>query len=203
MYFHDATLCFQQWQSCASCHPNNARIDGLNWDLLNDGAGNPKNTKSLLYSHVTPPSMITGIRKDAETAVRSGLKFIFFADAPDEIASAVDEYLKSLVPLPSPCLVDGNLSEAAGRGKINYEKYCVSCHAGKYHTDMKQYRVDWVTPKDNVPMDVPALIEIWRTAPYLYDGRSKTMREMLEVHGPVNKLSSTDLDDLAEYVLSL
>jgi cytochrome c peroxidase len=203
MYFHDATLCFQQWQSCASCHPNDARMDGLNWDLLNDGAGNPKNTKSLLYSHRTPPCMITGIRKNAETAGRSGLKFIHFADVPDEIAQAMDEYLKSLVPMASPYLVDGRLSKAAERGKINFDTYCASCHAGQYYTDMKQYRVGWATPRNDVPMDVPTLTEIWRTAPYLYDGRSYTMRELLDVHGPEAKLSSTDLDDLAIYVLSL
>ncbi|MGC9328089.1 MAG: cell surface protein, partial [Candidatus Hinthialibacter sp.] len=38
MLFHDASICFQKWQSCSSCHPN-ARADGLNWDLLNDGVG--------------------------------------------------------------------------------------------------------------------------------------------------------------------
>ena len=59
MLFNDARLCFQQWQSCASCHPD-GRSDGLNWDLLNDGFGNPKNTKSLLLAHETPPAMITG-----------------------------------------------------------------------------------------------------------------------------------------------
>ena len=46
-------------------------VDGLNWDLLNDGIGNPKSTKTLLYSHATPPAMISGIRADAETAVRA------------------------------------------------------------------------------------------------------------------------------------
>ena len=50
MYFHDATLGFQGWQSCASCHPNDARADGLNWDLLNDGLGNPK-IPNLCYCH--------------------------------------------------------------------------------------------------------------------------------------------------------
>ena len=203
MYFHDATLCFQQWQSCASCHPNQARVDGLNWDLVNDGVGNPKNTKSMLYSHQTAPSMITGIRKDAETAVRSGLKYILFSDQPDEISKAMDEYLKKLAPLPSPYLVEGALSHAAQRGKVNYDKYCASCHSGKFYTDQKKYPVSWATPKDDVPMDVPALVEIWRTAPYLYDGRSYTMREMLDVHGPSDRLSDNELDELAEYVLSL
>jgi len=42
--FHDGTRCFQNWLSCATCHPD-GRVDGLNWDLLNDGLGNPKNAK--------------------------------------------------------------------------------------------------------------------------------------------------------------
>ena len=104
MYFHDATLGFQGWQSCASCHPNDARSDGLNWDLLNDGLGNPKNTKSLLLSHYTPPCMVTGIRANAEIAVRSGIKYILFAVAPASVADDMDAYLRSLKPLPSPYL---------------------------------------------------------------------------------------------------
>ncbi|HEY5914869.1 MAG TPA: YncE family protein [Verrucomicrobiae bacterium] len=56
-FFNDAGICFQGWQSCATCHPGGGRVDGLNWDLLNDGIGNPKNTRSLLLAHKTPPAM--------------------------------------------------------------------------------------------------------------------------------------------------
>jgi hypothetical protein len=28
---------YQEWESCASCHDTDGRMDGLNWDLLNDG----------------------------------------------------------------------------------------------------------------------------------------------------------------------
>ena len=52
--FHDASDCFQTWLSCATCHPD-VRADGLNWDLLNDGVGNPKNTRTMLWSSRTPP----------------------------------------------------------------------------------------------------------------------------------------------------
>lgn len=204
MYFHDASIGFQEWQSCASCHPNDARMDGLNWDLLNDGMGNPKNTKTLVLSHQTPPCMVSGIRKDAETAVISGIKYILFAASTEEIAPAIDVYLKSLSPVPSPYLVNGNLSEAAQKGKVHFEKNCASCHSGTYYTDMKQYKVNWTNgPDQNVKMDVPTLNEVWRTAPYLYDGRSYTMQEMLKVHGPAETLSENELNDLAEYVLSL
>lgn len=204
LYFHDASLCFQGWQSCASCHPNEARTDGMNWDLLNDGMGNPKNTKSLLLSHETPPCMITGIRKDAETAVRSGFKFILFAEVDEEVNKAVDAYLKSLSPIASPYLRNGQLSESAVRGKVSYDKHCASCHQGDYYTDQLQYAVSWTTgPDATSKMDVPALNEVWRTAPYLYDGRSYSMEEMLKVHGPQQPLTDNELSDLAEYVLSL
>lgn len=204
MYFHDATLCFQTWQSCATCHPNDARVDGLNWDLLNDGMGNPKNTKTLMLSHQTPPCMVTGIRKNAEVAVRSGVKYILFGEADDEVYEAMDEYLKSLKPLPSPYLVNGKLSDKAKQGEKIFQQDCASCHSGQFHTDLKQYPVPWTTgPDKGLSMDVPALTECWRTAPYLYDGRSYSMKEMLKVHGPQKRISQEELDELEEYVLSL
>lgn len=204
MYFHDASIGFQGWQSCASCHPNEARTDGLNWDLLNDGMGNPKNTKTLVLSHQTPPCMISGIRKDAETAVRSGIKYILFAETDERVPEAMDAYLRSLSPVSSPYLKDGQLSEEAVRGKKIFDQACASCHGGDYHTDMKLYAVDWTTgPDANVKMDVPALNEVWRTAPYLYDGRSYSMEDMLQIHGAQQPLSDGDRRDLAIYVLSL
>lgn len=205
MYFHDATLCYQTWQSCATCHPNGGRMDGLNWDLLNDGMGNPKNSKSLILSHRTAPCMATGIRADAETAVRAGVKYILFAaNVDDEVYTAMDEYLKAQQPLPSPYLQDGELSESAKRGSRIFEKECASCHSGQYYSDFKQYKVPWIGEADKGrKMDVPHLNECWRTAPYLYDGRCATMQEMLQVHGPRKATSAEELQDLAEYVLSL
>ena len=45
--------------------------DGLNWDLLSDSLGNSKNAKSMLPAHRTPPALSTGIRPNAEVAVRA------------------------------------------------------------------------------------------------------------------------------------
>jgi YVTN family beta-propeller protein len=210
MFFNNATLCFQKWQSCASCHPGQGRPDALNWDLLNDGIGNPKNTKSLLHAHKTPPAMVTGARPDAETAVRSGIKHIQFAVRPEEDAVAIDNYLKSLKPVPSPYLVKGRLSRAARRGKKIFEKSgCVKCHPSPLYTDMKKYNVK--TGKDmeeNLAFDTPTLVEVWRTAPYLYDGRAATIKEVLtkhnsdDKHGVTSNLTENEISDLAEFVLS-
>jgi YVTN family beta-propeller protein len=211
MLFNNASLCFQGWQSCATCHLDQARVDGLNWDLLNDGMGNPKSTKSLLLTHKTPPAMMTGIRDKAETAVRAGFKFIQFSQVPEENAAAVDEFLKSLTPLPSPYLSDGKLSETAQRGQKLFEKAgCASCHAAPLYTDMEQYHVGTGTglEKDR-DFDTPTLVEVWRTAPYLYDGRATTIKEVLTIynkndqHGKTSDLNEEEIEQLAEFVLSL
>ncbi len=130
-YFNDAGICFQGWQSCATCHPGQARVDALNWDLLNDGIGNPKNTKSLLLSHKSPPAMSMGVRETAETAVRAGIQHILFTVQPEEIAVALDKYLKALKPVPSPHLVNGRLSDSARRGEKVFKDRqvgCSTCH---------------------------------------------------------------------------
>lgn len=204
-YFNDASNCFQKWQSCNGCHPGDARTDGMNWDLMNDGVGNPKNCKSMLFSHPTPPSMISGIRETAEWAVRAGFKFIQFFDIKEEDAVCVDAYLKSLQPVPSPYLVNGELSDLAKEGRKVFDNLkCGECHSGTYFTDLKMHRIG-----DDVEFekgwDTPTLREVWRTAPYLFDGRAATMNDVFEVHkhGIDKKVSKKEIQALTEYVNSL
>lgn len=212
-YFNDATICFQRWQSCASCHPGGARTDALNWDLLNDGLNNPKNNRSLLLAHRTPPAMSLGVRESAEVAVRAGIKYILFTVQPDDVAAALDEYLKSLKPVPSPYLENGKLSQAALRGRELFnsrEVGCASCHPTPLFTDQEHYDVgtNGRFDKGNEPFDTPTLIEVWRTAPYLHDGSAATMRDVLTVknpkdkHGKTSHLTPRQIEDLAKYVLS-
>jgi len=211
MFFHDASLCFQKWQSCSSCHPGNGRVDGLNWDLLNDGLGNPKNTKSMLLAHKTPPAMSLGVRADAEAAVRAGIRHIQFAVRPEEDAVAIDEYLKGLEAVPSPQLRRGALSESAERGKEVFQSAgCGSCHTPGLFTDLKEYDLGMGRYLDEgKAVDTPTLFECWRTAPYLHDGRAATIREVLtkfnkdDKHGKTSNLTDQQIKDLAAYVLSL
>jgi YVTN family beta-propeller protein len=212
MYFHDATLCFQQWHSCASCHPD-ARVDALNWDLMNDGLGNPKNARSMLLAHKTPPAMSSGIRGKAEAAVRAGIAFILFSVRPEEDAAAIDAYLKSLEPVESPYLLDGKLSPAAERGKkvfFDKEVGCGKCHPAPLYTDRKLNDVASKGPLDRrKTFDTPTLVECWRTAPYMHDGQFAGMKELFtkgkhgNTAGKVDKLDEKQIDDLVEFVLSL
>jgi YVTN family beta-propeller protein len=214
LYFNDATLCFQGWQSCSSCHSHDARVDGLNWDNLNDGIGNPKNAKSLLLSFSTPPSMWLGVRSNAHVAVRAGIRNSLFTVQPPEVASAIDDYFKSLKPTPSPRLVKGKLSPNAERGKKSFFSDmvgCSDCHRGPLYTDQKFHNVGTVGKFDQSTdrFDTPTLIEVWRSAPYLHDGRAATVRDVIttfqcgDKHGTTSHLSPQEIDELAEYVLSL
>ncbi|MEG2327634.1 MAG: c-type cytochrome [Akkermansia sp.] len=232
-YFNDASLCFQGWQSCASCHPD-SRVDGLNWDLLNDGMGNPKNTRTMFLSHKTNPVMTLGIRKSADVAVKSGFKYIQFVNPDEKHIQCVNEYLSSMKEVPSPARVatqlekpkikeasctqchapgieKGILNNSAQRGKSLFKKSgCIECHPHPYFTTKQLCDVGTLTGLDRgKKLIVPSLVEVWRTAPYLHDGRAKTIREAISLHnkddrrGKTSNLTPKELDDLAEYVRSL
>jgi len=211
--FHDASLCFQHWQSCATCHPD-TRSDGLRWDLLNDGMGNPKRTRSLVNSYRTAPVMAKGVRQEMGVAVRAGFKFILFAVRPEEEYEAVDSYLRAVQPRPSPFLTpDGKLTPAAKRGKQLFEGKadCVRCHPAPLYTDLQAYDVGTIGEFDQ-PDDrfyTPKLTELYRSSPYLHDGRAVTLQEVLTTYNPEDKhgrtsaLSEEEINDLVAYLLSL
>ena len=55
----------------------------------------------------------------------------------------------------------------------------------------------------------PKLIEIYRVAPYLHDGRAATLREVItkfnpgDRHGATSNLTEQEIDDLVAYLKSL
>ena len=57
--------------------------------------------------------------------------------------------------------------------------------------------------------DTPSLVEVWRTAPYLHDGRAATIEDVLkkhnkdDKHGSTSNLTDQQIKNLAAYVLSL
>ncbi|MDR1270189.1 MAG: beta-propeller fold lactonase family protein [Planctomycetaceae bacterium] len=212
IHWNDATLSFQHWQSCASCHPD-GRMDAYNWDLLDDGLGNPKNTKSLLWSDRSPPVLWEGVRETSARCTRTKFQYILFS-MPDEAQCLdIDAYVHAMQPVPSPYLVDGKLSERAERGKKIFEDTkisCVQCHPAPLFTDQKLHDVNTKCFYDRKSsFDTPTLIETWRTAPYLHDGRYINMKDLFkkgkhgDTEGDIDSLTDEQLNDLIEYVLSL
>ena len=215
MYFNDATICFQGWQSCASCHDDDARVDGLNWDLLNDGIGNPKDTKSLVLSYQTPPVMSLGVRATAEIAVRNGIaelarpprcprKWRRRWTSGSNRSSRPPARTWSMGGCQRPRSAARSCSTAPDTG-------CANCHEPPLFTDLHSYNVGTQNPfdKEDKEFDTPTLRELWRTSPYLHDGSAATIRDVLttrnpkDEHGKTSRLTAQQIDDLAEYLLSL
>ena len=125
----------------------------------------------------------------------------------------MDEYLKSLKPVPSPYLIMGELTPAAEHGKelfFSKEVGCATCHPSPLYTDLKEHDVGTIKAPDKDPnIDTPTLIECWRTAPYLHDGHYTTIKQLLTEgkHGAkgsgLEKLTPQEMADLVEFVLSL
>ena len=161
MVFHDATRAFQRWHSCASCHPNNGRADGLRWDFMRDGMGNPKDTPSLLLVHKTEPLNRLATRVNAEEGARTGMLVSYMVVPTEDEVQDLLAYMMSLRPEPSPYLAaDGQLTPAARRGKEIFEGSagCVNCHPAPYFTDRKAYDVGTHTPQDGpTQYDTPTL----------------------------------------------
>jgi len=210
--FHDATYAFQHWHSCASCHPNDGRVDGLRWDFMRDGIGNAKDTISLLYMHQTSPHNRRATRPDPRECVRTGVlgSHMIVPEAAD--VDAVLAYLVSLKPEPSPYLENGKLSASAVRGKALFEgkAACAVCHPAPLYTDKKMHNVGALSRSEpDGRYDTPALVEGYRTAPYLHDGRAATFKDVLIQHDPKGQhgkakgLSPQELNDLVQYLLSL
>ena len=87
---------------------------------------------------------------------------------------------------------------------------CAECHPEPLYSDLQMHDVASRGQYDRRDdFDTPALIEVWRTAPYMHDGHYTTMKELFtkgkhgKKGGNVEKLSEQELDDLVEFVMSL
>jgi cytochrome c peroxidase len=216
--FHDASLSPQKWQSCSSCHPD-GRADGLNWDLLNDGIGNPKNTRSLVNTFDSSPVMWTGVRPSAGYAVRSGMEHILFAEPGEENANAIEAWLRSLKPVPGP--IRDRAAVERGRALFHSAAVgCVGCHPPPLYSDGQlrdvgtQGEFDFTDGPGGTRVAqnrfmTPSLVEVWRTAPYLHDGRYATLREVItsgnrgDSRGHTSHLTPAQIDDLLAFLSSL
>lgn len=202
LYFHDATLCFQDWLSCASCHPN-GRPDGLYWDHLVDGMGNPKKTRTLVGVGERTSFYAEGLRDSLEKTIEEEFRGQLHKTAEPDVVNAIAAYLRSLKPVRA--VVD---TEKAERGKIVFDRAnCTECHSGPYYTDSRKHDVGTKSYFDRKSEFVtPPLVELWRGGPFLHDGRFARLDELFTEgrHGLGDQeLSEAEIDDLVQFLSSL
>ena len=136
----------------------------------------------------------------------------------DALAIYTNSFQPKLSPhIPAP----GKLSPEAERGKtLFFDKAvgCATCHTGPYYTDsrlQKPYLLHDVgtgggeTEKMPPEYDTPTLLGVYRSPPYLHDGRAKTLLDVLttanpgDKHGKTSHLRKEELDDLVAFLKSL
>ncbi|MEM9553561.1 MAG: PKD domain-containing protein [Acidobacteriota bacterium] len=122
---------------------------------------------------------------------------------------------------------DGSLTEAAERGRAIFESVetgCATCHSGERLTDSGLE--DDGEPRLHIVgtmsagtghrsrevlqgIDTPTLHGLWNTPPYLHNGTAPTIEAVLTTHNPGDRhgvtshLDERQLEELAEYLLSL
>ena len=204
----DARICYQNWYSCVSCHQEDSTVDGLSWDLANDGLGNPKSAKDLINAHDTAPAMWGGIRADLDDGVAGGQRFLGFVADPAR-QKALMTYLENPEYAPNPFL--GLEPAAAARGERLFTATgCTICHPAPGYTDQHLHDLGFGTVDDyRSRFDTPSLRGTYRTGPWLHDGRAKTLRAVFtehnprDVHGRTQGLTAQELDDLIAYLKTL
>jgi YVTN family beta-propeller protein len=224
--FYSAKYSFQGQFGCANCHID-ATFDGLEWDLEPDGFGVDVVDNRLLEDiGGTEPFKWNGGNPDMPTECGPRTeKFFYRSQSYDgrELADLVS-FIQAMPSRPNRYrLTNGEPTPAQERGKDIYfrtvdktgaaipeSNQCLYCHSGPKYTNQQKFDVGSGKKTDRSPVfDVPQLINVAYTAPYLHDGSARSLEEIWTVfnpndtHGRTNDLTKDELNDLVEYLRTL
>ncbi len=225
--FNNASHTFQKQYSCYTCHPDNHE-DGLIYNMAGKQMGrNMTNTQSLHEIGDTAPFKWNG--KNQTVYKQDGMRFSTVLTRTEQFSyddlDAISAYIMRGIKQPPNLMYNptGELTASQQRGKLLYERTednlgnpipennrCVTCHPAPFYTDLKLADVSTLADTDDpILFDTPHLTNVYASAPYLHDGRAKTLEEIWTLygtddkHGYVNDMSKSDLNDLVNYLKSL
>ena len=167
------------------------RADALNWDLLNDGE-QPKNTKGCSVAP-DPTAMASGVRATAESC-RSGIKNILMSERPNPRRRRSTRGFGRWRRAKS-FLVDGRLSASPEGANGCSKSERVGCPVAIRPRCILTWGIRRGSRNESderAAFDTPTLVEVWRSSPYLHDGRY-TRRSRVgspRKHGRADRLTS-------------
>jgi cytochrome c peroxidase len=224
----------RRWISCASCHPD-GQPDGRTWQNP-EGLRNTQSLRGLAWTHPVHWSADRDEVHDFEHTIRGPLMqgrgliqgpLHSSLGPPNQGLSAdldaLAAYTNSHNFTLSPHAKHG-LSDLAKQGREIFQSEatgCADCHAGPFYTDSTPRPISQIVRHDvgtggddptetmGPAYDTPTLLGLYRTAPYLHDGRAATLKEVLTTfnqgdrHGVTSHLSERQIDALVEFLRSL
>jgi hypothetical protein len=223
--FTSSRHAFQHQFSCRSCHPD-GHVDGLAYDFDGDGIGdNLLDNRSLQGLAATEPFKWNG--KNSSLSVQCGPRFARVLMRTDPIPDAELEDLVAFVESQPPPRWQRKrpqvLTPQQERGKAIFfattlpngaplprERRCQTCHRPPLFTNRLLADVGSRGPRDSTNLfDTPHLLGIAQTAPYLHDGRARSLEELWTVyqtndmHGVSSYMNKHQLNDLVEFLKTL
>jgi len=224
--FNSTRFAFQGQFGCANCHIDGT-FDGMTWDLEPDGFGKDiVDNRNIEDLRGTEPFKWNGGNPDLATECGPRTEKFFFRSqgySAQELADLV-KFIESLPARPNRYRQpDGELTPAQERGKaiffrtvdrngkpIPEANQCAFCHSGPKYTNRTKVNVGSGRLTDRSPtLDVPHLVNVWMTAPYMHDGAARSLEEIWTIynpndtHGVSNDLTKDELNDLIEYLRTL
>jgi YVTN family beta-propeller protein len=201
--------------ACSSCHLD-GRDDGHVWQFPDGARQTPVLAGRKLLS--TGPWHWSGEFATLEKfSVHTITERMGGSGLSEPSTKMLNSYIDSL-PNSDNAIRTGMSADVAVRGRQAFEKAnCNSCHAGALLTDNRNadvgtLRLGKVKNPDNgvvvqTGFNVPSLIGVGRSAPYLHDGSQATLEERIFAnntqHGNAAALSDVEKAELVTYLKSL
>jgi DNA-binding beta-propeller fold protein YncE len=223
--FTTSAYTFQHQFTCRSCHPD-GHVDGLSYDFDGDGIGdNLLDNRSLQGVAGTAPFKWNG--KNASLEIQCGPRFakvlMRTEPFPPKQLNDLTTFIKSLPPPRVARHAAQKLTPAEERGRaiffatkipsgqeIPVARRCVTCHPPPLYTVRLPFNVGTKGPYDTTEaFDVPHLLGVSDTAPYLHDGRAQSLEELWtiyntnDMHGVSSYMNKIQLNDLIEFLKTL
>ncbi len=207
--------------SCNSCHPD-ANTDGISWKFVHvkDALGEEtlRNVRGLRGPlKDTAPYRWTGHDAGLADFIREEVKGLL--QSPPLSQTQVEELIRYITSQRLPANPfrkdDGTNTDAGLRGKalFNGKAGCVACHGGRNFGGNAaaggELRVNVGTTPAGTDLDVPHLVGVYDTYPYLHTGEAKSLEEVLtryntrQLHGKAHELTPEELRDLVAFVREL
>ena len=211
--FADARLARGNQFSCESCHPDGG-TDGLSWKFSHvTDQPSVRNTRDL-----RGPLLLTGPygwsarEQDFELFVNDEIMGLMRTHKLSHTdVHAFWDLINETSQPPNPYRsATGKFTPSAARGMALFggEAACIACHSGGQRGGGPSSAWVGTTPK-GVKLDVPHLVGVHDTAPFLHDGSAKSLEDIFttcdpgHAHGKAHLLSTAQRKDLLEYVREL
>jgi mono/diheme cytochrome c family protein len=192
--------------ACASCHAEGTE-DGRTWQF--DPIG-PRRTQAIdVGLEGTAPFHWDGDMTDFPTLVNE--VFVHRMGGLDQgplATTALSRWIFALEPR-EPVVDSADVAALRGKAIFTSEgAQCSTCHSGDKF--MSNTSVEVGTTDRGHKLQVPSLVGIAYRAPFLHDGRAKTLRERFDPskgggdkHGRTSHLTAPQIDDLIAYLSSI